>query len=174
MATGQTEVYPATLSFRPVENPQRDANYWGICGVACEAAIMDDAGRLLPPGEVGEIVHRGPNVMLGYFKDPLGHCGRAAIRLAPHGRPGHVRRRRARMLFLDRKKDMIKTGGENVASVKVEAVILGAPGRGRRGRARAAAPHWSEAVCAFVVRKPGATCDEAAIIEHCRPRLGTF
>jgi long-chain acyl-CoA synthetase len=58
------------------------------------------------------------------------------------------------MEFIDRKKDMIKTGGENVASVKVEAVVLAHP-RSRPPPCSAAAPHWSEAVCAFVMRKPG-------------------
>ena len=78
------------------------------------------------------------------------------------------------MLFLDRKKDMIKTGGENVASVKVEAAILAHPDVA--GVAVLGLPHarWSEAVCAFVLRKPGAECDEASIIEHCRSLLGTF
>ncbi|MEO7939616.1 MAG: AMP-binding protein, partial [Burkholderiaceae bacterium] len=173
LATGQTEVYPATLNFRPVENPQRDANYWGLCGVACEAAIMDDEGRLLPPGQVGEIVHRGPNVMLGYFKDP--QATEAAQKFGWHhtGDLGMCDDG-GQMLFLDRKKDMIKTGGENVASVKVEAAILAHPDVA--GVAVLGLPHvrWSEAVCAFVLRKPGAACDEAAIIEHCRSRLGGF
>ncbi|OOG60915.1 AMP-binding protein [Polaromonas sp. C04] len=173
LATGQTEVYPATMSFRPVENPQRDANYWGTCGVACEAAIMDDAGRLLPPGEVGEIVHRGPNVMLGYFKDPQATAEAQKYGWHHTGDLGMFDDG-GQMLFLDRKKDMIKTGGENVASVKVEAVILAHPDVAAAAVLGLPHPHWSEAVCAFVVRKPGATCDEAAIIEHCRPRLGSF
>src|SRR5207245_7010316 len=70
LVTGQTEIYPVTMTFRPVEHPERDANYWGVSTVVCETAIMDDDGKFLAPGEAGEIVHRGPNVMLGYFKDP--------------------------------------------------------------------------------------------------------
>lgn len=173
LGTGQTEIYPVTMNFRPLDNPGREANYWGVSGTVCETAVMDDEGRLLPAGEVGEIVHRGPNVMLGYFKDP--QATEAAQQFGWH-HTGDLGMFDAggQMLFLDRKKDMIKTGGENVASVKVEAAILAHPDVA--GVAVLGLPHarWSEAVCAFVLRKPGAECDEAAIIAHCRSRLGGF
>jgi len=78
------------------------------------------------------------------------------------------------MLFLDRKKDMIKTGGENVASVKVEAVVLAHPGVAGAAVLGLPHPRWAEAVCAFVVRKPGADVDEAALLAHCKARLGSF
>ncbi|MFC6284538.1 MULTISPECIES: class I adenylate-forming enzyme family protein [Polaromonas] len=173
LATGQTEIYPATMSFSPIDNPQREANYWGLSASVCETAIMDDEGRLLPAGQVGEIVHRGPNVMLGYFKDP--QATQAAQKFGWHhtGDLGMVDEG-GQMLFLDRKKDMIKTGGENVASVKVEAAILAHPDVAGAAVLGLPHPHWSEAVSAFVVRKPGATCDEAIIIEHCRALLGGF
>nr|HMO49043.1 AMP-binding protein [Rubrivivax sp.] len=119
LATGQTEIYPATMTFKPLEHPELDANYWGVSLPHCETAVMDDDGRLLGPGQPGEIVHRGANVMLGYFKDEAATA--AAQRFGWHhtgdlGQWGPE----GQMLFLDRKKDMIKTGGENVASVKVE------------------------------------------------------
>ena len=173
LATGQTEIYPITMSFDPLANPGRDANYWGLSGLACETAVMNDDGDLLPPGEVGEIVHRGPNVMLGYFKDPQATAAAQKFGWHHTGDLGMFDSG-GQMLFLDRKKDMIKTGGENVASVKVEAAILAHPDVA--AVAVLGLPHsrWSEAVCAFVVRKPGATCDEDTIIEHCRGRLGGF
>jgi len=173
LATGQTEIYPITMSFDPLANPGRDANYWGLSGLACETAVMDDEGRLLPAGEVGEIVHRGPNVMLGYFKDPQATAAAQKYGWHHTGDLGMFDSG-GQMLFLDRKKDMIKTGGENVASVKVEAAILGHPDVAGVAVLGLPHPRWSEAVCAFVVRKPGATCDEAAILEHCRARLGDF
>ncbi len=173
LATGQTEIYPVTMSFRPLENPERDANYWGLSSTVCETAVMDDEGRLLPAGEVGEIVHRGPNVMLGYLKDP--QATEAAQKFGWHhtGDLGMFDTG-GQMLFLDRKKDMIKTGGENVASVKVEAAILAHPAVAGVAVLGLPHPHWSEAVCAFILRKPGVECDEASIIEHCRSRLGGF
>ncbi len=173
LATGQTEIYPATMTFRPLLNPGRDANYWGQSVVTCETAVMDDDGRLLGPGQVGEIVHRGPNAMLGYFKDP--EATAAAQRFGWHhtGDLG-MWDEGGQMLFLDRKKDMIKTGGENVASVKVEAALLAHPEVAGVGVLGLPHPRWSEAVCAFVVRKPATTVDEAALLAHCRERLGSF
>ncbi len=173
LATGQTEIYPATMTFRPLEHPGRDANYWGSSLITCDTAVMDEDGRLLGPGEIGEIVHRGPNVMLGYFKDP--EATAAAQRFGWHhtGDLG-MWDEGGQMLFLDRKKDMIKTGGENVASVKVEAALLAHPALAGAAVLGLPHPHWGEAVCAVVVRKPGAECDEAQIIEHCRQRLAAF
>ena len=78
------------------------------------------------------------------------------------------------MLFLDRKKDMIKTGGENVASVKIEAVLLAHPAVSGVGVLGVPHPHWGEAVCAVVTRKPGIDCTEAELIEHCKSKLGGF
>jgi Acyl-CoA synthetases (AMP-forming)/AMP-acid ligases II len=107
-------MYPATTMSRPEVQLERFGNYWGESLIVNETAIMDDNGNLLPRGEIGELVHRGPNVMMGYYKDPKAteearkfgwhHTGDLAL-IDEHGE----------VLFLDRKKDMIKSGGENVA-----------------------------------------------------------
>ena len=173
LATGQTEMYPGTMTFKPLEHPGLDANYWGSSLPHNETAVMDDEGRLLGEGQPGEIVHRGANAMLGYFKDPQATA--AAQRFGWHHTgdlgqwgPG------GQMMFLDRKKDMIKTGGENVASVKVEAVLLAHPAVAGCGVIGLPHPRWAEAVCAVVVRKPGAELDEATLLAHCRQHLGGF
>ncbi|WP_354686258.1 AMP-binding protein [Cupriavidus necator] len=173
LVTGQTEIYPVTMSFRPVQHPQRDANYWGVSTATCETAIMDEDGELLAPGEIGEIVHRGPNVMLGYFKDPA--ATEVVQKFGWHhtGDLGMIDDG-GQLLFLDRKKDMIKTGGENVASIKVESTILGHPAVAGAAVVGLAHPHWSEAICAFVVLKAGASCSEQELIAHCRASLGKF
>ena len=173
LATGQTEMYPGTMTFKPMEHPGLGGNFWGFSLPHIETAVMDDEGRLLGEGQPGEIVHRGANAMLGYFKDP--EASAAAQRFGWHHTgdlgmwgPG------GQLMFLDRKKDMIKTGGENVASVKVEAVLLGHPGVAGCGVIGLPHPRWSEAVCAFVVKKPGAELDEQALAAHCRAHLGGF
>ena len=173
LATGQTEMYPGTMTFKPLDHPGLDANYWGVSLAHNETAVMDDDGNILGPGQPGEIVHRGANAMLGYFKDP--DATRAAQRFGWHHTgdlgqwgPG------GQMMFLDRKKDMIKSGGENVASVKIESVVLAHPGVAGVGVIGLPHPRWAEAVCAFVVRKPGADVDEAALLAHCRAHLGDF
>jgi long-chain acyl-CoA synthetase len=171
--SGQTEMYPATTMSQPDRQLKRFGNYWGESMVVNETAIMDDAGNLLPPGEVGELVHRGPNVMMGYYKDPQAteearkfgwhHTGDLAL-IDAHGE----------VLFLDRKKDMIKSGGENVASVKIEETLLAHPAVMSAAVVGLPHPQWGEAVSAFIKLKPGADADEAAIIEHCRKHLGGF
>jgi len=173
LSSGQTEIYPATVTFKPEEQLRRFGPYWGTSSPVNETAIMDDEGRLLAPGEVGEIVHRGPNVMAGYFKDPGATA--AARRFGWH-HTGDLGTFDAdgQLLFMDRKKDMIKSGGENVASVKVETALLAHPAVATAAVVGLPHPRWSEAVSAFVVCKPGQTVGEAELVEHCRERLGAF
>lgn len=173
LTSGQTEMYPATTMSRPEVQLKRFGNYWGESLIVNETAIMDEHGNLLPHGQPGELVHRGPNVMMGYYKDPKAteearkfgwhHTGDLA-----------VIDERGEVLFLDRKKDMIKSGGENVASVKIEEALLAHPAVQNAAVVGLPHPQWGEAVSAFVKLKPGAQADEAEIIEHCRKNLGGF
>ena len=78
------------------------------------------------------------------------------------------------MLFLDRKKDMIKSGGENVASIKVESVLLAHPAVAAAAVVGLPHAHWGEAIAAFLVRKPGTSVTEEEIDKHCRGQLGKF
>ncbi|WP_422099067.1 class I adenylate-forming enzyme family protein [Variovorax sp.] len=174
LGTGQTEMYPPTMVYRASDHPGKDGNCWGMSVAGVETAVMDDDGRLLGPGEIGEIVHRGPNVFLGYLKDP--EATAAARRFGWH-HTGDIGMFEAdgQMLFLDRKKDMIKSGGENVSSIKLEAVLLAHPAVGAAAVVGLPHPHWGEAVAAFVVRRPGAeACGEDELLAFCRERLGRF
>ncbi len=173
LASGQTEMYPATTMSMPDRQLLRFGNYWGESLMVNESAIMDDEGRLLPPGEIGELVHRGPNVMLGYYKDPKAteesrrfgwhHTGDLAM-IDAHGE----------ILFVDRKKDMIKSGGENVASVKIEETLMAHPAVMSAAVVGLPHPQWGEAVSAFVTLKPGAEAQEAEIVAFAAERLGGF
>jgi len=173
LVTGQTEAYPITMRFRPLEHPALSANYWGVSTLVCETEIMDDAGRLLPPGEAGEIVHRGPNIMLGYYRDPEATAAAQAFGWHHTGDLGMIDAE-GQLLFLDRKKDMIKTGGENVPSVKVEAVLLAHPAIADAAVIGVPHPRWSEAVLAVVVLAPGHNVSAPELLDHCRARLGGF
>jgi long-chain acyl-CoA synthetase len=170
LGTGQTEMYPCTATFKPELQLVKFGPYWGTSCVVNETAIMDDAGNLLPPGEVGEIVHRGPNVMAGYFRDPEATAAARAHGWHHTGDLGTFDDDGI-LIFTDRKKDMIKSGGENVASIVVERALLAHP-----EIAAAAAigiPHerWFEAVTGVVLLKPGATASEDDIIAHCKANL---
>jgi long-chain acyl-CoA synthetase len=178
LATGQTEAYPVTLVFRALEHPHLDANYWGVPTSLCETKIMDEQGNLLGPGQAGEIVHRGPNVMAGYLKDP--EATAAAQRYGWHhtGDLGLIDENSGLLLFLDRKKDMIKTGGENVASIKVESALLSHPEIANAAVIGVPHPRWGEAVLGLVVLRhpeqaqPGGTPE--AFIEHVQGQLAKF
>lgn len=172
LTSGQTEMYPATTMSRPEVQLDRFGNYWGESLFVNETAIMDDAGNLLPPGEIGELVHRGPNVMLGYYKDPK--STEDARKFGWHHTGDLAVIDKGEVLFLDRKKDMIKSGGENVASVKIEETLLAHPAVQNAAVVGLPHPQWGEAVSAFVKLKPGARASETELLEHCRKSLGGF
>lgn len=173
LGSGQTEIFPMTMYFAPDEQLRRFGNYWGQPCIVNELAIMDADGTLLERGQIGEIVHRGPNVMLGYYKDPEAtaqvrrfgwhHTGDLGM-IDPDGQ----------LLFKDRMKDMIKTGGENVPSVKVEEVLLRHPAVANAAVVGLPHPQWGEGIAAFVVLKPGAECDGPTLQRHCREHLAGF
>ncbi|MCC6202520.1 MAG: long-chain fatty acid--CoA ligase [Gammaproteobacteria bacterium] len=146
------------------------------CGTAAlnlELRIVDPDGRELPPGEVGEIVMRGPVVMLGYWNKPEETA--AALRdgwlhtgdLAWLDDEGLV-------YIVDRLKDMIITGGENVFSSEVENVLSQQPGVAAVAVIGLPDPTYGEAVHAVVVPEPGATLDGAALIAACRGHIAGY
>jgi fatty-acyl-CoA synthase len=125
------------------------------------------------PGEIGEIVHRSPHLMTGYYKDEdktaeafrggWFHSGD----LATIDAEGYIS-------VVDRKKDMIKTGGENVASREVEEAIYRLAGVSEVAVIGAPHPRWVEAVVAVVVAKPDAALDEDQVLEHAHKVLASF
>ncbi len=86
LSSGQTEMYPATTMSQPDRQLKRFGNYWGKSLIVNETAIMDDDGHLLPPGQAGELVHRGPECHDGLLQGPQGDRRGAKIRLASHRR----------------------------------------------------------------------------------------
>ena len=170
LATGQTEMYPCTLTFKPEQNRIKFGPYWGDSTVITETAIMDDEGHLLPQGANGEIVHRGPNVMAGYFRDPEATEKSRAFGWHHTGDLGEFDAD-GQLVFTDRKKDMIKTGGENVASIVVERALLAHPAVASAAAVGLPHPHWFEAVTAIVLLKPDVTASAADIIAHCKSKL---
>src|SRR5206468_3939622 len=143
-----------------------------ITGV--QVAIMGPDGDLLPWGEQGEIVYRGPSTMTGYLRNP-----EATAEAFAHGwfHSGDVGRfgEDGVLWFADRYKDVIKTGGENVASIEVEKAVYAADPRVAE-TVVVGLPHerWSEAITAFVVPKPGETIDPAGLIAALKARLDGF
>ncbi len=169
---GQTEIAPLATVLKPHEQ----LHYAGSAGRATlnvETRVVNDDMQDVQPGEVGEIVHRSPQLLTGYYNDPdrtaeafrgdWFHSGD----LATIDAQGYI-------TVVDRKKDMIKTGGENVASRDVEEAIYTCEGISEVAVIGLPHAYWIEAVTAIVVLKPGATLTEADIINHCRSQLATF
>jgi len=170
---GQTEMSPCTTLFRP----EHQLSHIGAVGtplIGVQVAIMGPDGDLLPPGEAGEIVYRGPSTMSGYLRDE-----EATATAFAHGwfHSGDVGRfdDDGVLWFADRFKDVIKTGGENVASIEVELAVFAADD----GIAEVVVvglphPRWSEAITAVVLAKSGRTVDPATVIDAVKQRLDGY
>ena len=117
-----------------------------------ETAILDDQDQPVPPGRVGEIAHRSPHLMLGYLDDPLRTAEAFRGGWFHSGDLGYYDDF-GLLHVVDRKKDMIKTGGENVASREVEEVIYKHTAVQEVAVFGVPHPTWVEAVVAAVVTR---------------------
>jgi acyl-CoA synthetase (AMP-forming)/AMP-acid ligase II len=170
---GQTEMNPLSVYFRP-EHQLSHAGAVGTPAPNAQVAIMDAGGRLLPQGQLGEIVYRGPQVMTEYLRDTAATAAAFQHGWFHSGDCGHFDAGGI-LWFEDRFKDVIKTGGENVASIEVEKALYAADPAVQE-TAVVGLPHdkWGEAVTAVVVLKPGHNLDEAELLEKVRGHLSPF
>ncbi|MDQ6649414.1 MAG: fatty acyl-CoA synthetase [Actinomycetota bacterium] len=169
---GQTEMAPlATLL--PPEEQLAQAGSAGRAVINVETRVVDDDDNPLPPGEVGEIVHRSPHATLGYYNDEE-KTAEAFRHGWFHSGDLGVLDDEGRLSVVDRKKDMIKTGGENVASREVEETIYGMDAVAEVAVFAVDHPRWVEAVAAVVVPKPGSGLTVEAVSAHCRQALAGF
>lgn len=172
LGSGQTEFTPATCLIRP-EHQWSKAGSWGTATPMTRVAIMDDHGRLLPPGEMGEIVYRGPQVMSEYLNQPdtteeaFKHGWFHSGDIASIDEDGAI-------WFTDRKKDVIKTGGENVASLEVERCLMGHPKVAEAAVIGLPHERWGEAITANVILLPGQEATEEELLSFCREHLAGF
>jgi len=146
------------------------------CGRPCpgvDLRVTDSAGKLVEAGQAGELIVRGANVMRGYWNNPEETAN--AFRDG-FFRTGDIGNQDSAGYFyiLDRLKDMIVTGGENVYSGEVEAVIYGHPAVREVAVFGVPDPKWGELVMACVVLKPGATLTADDLIAFCRRSLASY
>jgi fatty-acyl-CoA synthase len=148
----------------------------GSVGRPClylELDIWDEHGASMPAGERGEVVLRGPKVFKGYWRDPEAtatafaggwfHTGDIGVKDAD----GYV-------YIVDRLKDMIVSGGENIASSEIERVLYEHESVVEAAVVGRADERWGEVPVAFVVVSAGATTTPAELVEHCRGQLAKF
>ena len=172
LGSGQTEFTPATCVQRP-EHQWSKAATGGTATAMTREGVMDEDGRLLPRGETGELVYRGPQVMSGYLNQPDVSAHTLRHGWFHSGDVAHIDEDGA-IWFKDRFKDVIKTGGENVASIEVERCLMEHPAVAEAAVVGAPHPRWGEAITAVVVLAAGAQVDEATLTAHCRARLAGF
>jgi fatty-acyl-CoA synthase len=169
---GQTEMGPLATVLKPADQVRKPGSA-GRAALNVETLVVDDAGRPQPAGEIGEIVHRSPHAMLGYWQDP----DRTAQAFAGgwfHSGDLGVVDTEGYLTVVDRKKDMIKTGGENVASREVEEALYQHPAVAEVAVFGLSHPRWIEAVTAAVVLRDGQSATPEELIAHCRGRLAGF
>ena len=176
---GMTELAGNVLYFDPAshrlaatERPELLAAA-GRTMALSQIRLVDEEMRDVPVGEVGEIVVRGDQVMLGYWGRPEANEEAFAGGWFHTGDMGRADEQ-GYTAIVDRKKDMIVTGGENVYSKEVEDVIYGVPGVAEASVIGVPDPHWGENVVAVVVTAAGASVTEDDVIAACRASLAGY
>jgi long-chain acyl-CoA synthetase len=175
---GETPMVATALSRRHLADAAhpRHAERMASVGVAqtpVQVRVADAEGRSLPPGETGEVLVQGDTVMAGYWRNP--EASAAALRggwlwtgdLGALDADGFL-------TLKDRSKDLLISGGSNIYPREVEEVLLTAPGVAEVAVVGAPDAEWGEVVVAFVVARPGAALEAAALDAHCLAHLARF
>ncbi|WP_108672193.1 acyl-CoA synthetase [Peribacillus acanthi] len=169
---GLTEAGPSGIYL----DPEGHKEHLGKAGKAVfltEARVVTESGEDIMPGAVGELILRGDTIMKEYYKKPVETA--LAIKdgwlytgdLATIDHDGF-------MTLVDRKKDMIISGGENVYSIEVEQVLYEHPSILEAAVIGLPDEVWGEAVCAVIVPKAGVTVEEVELRDFCRKKLAGF
>jgi acyl-CoA synthetase (AMP-forming)/AMP-acid ligase II len=177
-AYGMTELGPlATINPAYYHTPEGrklgKLHSAGRASFCVEVRIVDRDGREVPRGTVGEVVVRGPNVMQGYWNQP--EATAAALRDDwMHTGDGAYMDQDGFIFVIDRLKDMIISGGENVYSAEVENVLAQHPAVAACAVIGVPSPEWGEAVHAFVVRKDQHDVSADELVAHCKGMIAGY
>ncbi|MBD0862927.1 AMP-binding protein [Gordonia sp. zg691] len=145
----------------------------GIPARGREVRVIDDAGQDVSAGVAGEVLVRGPVVFPGYLLNEEATRDTIRDRWLYTGDMG-VLDEDGFLYIVDRKKDMILSGGENIAASEVERVVYEVPGVAEAAVVARADQRWGEVPVAFVVAEPGHEIDTEKVLELCRARLAGF
>jgi fatty-acyl-CoA synthase len=169
---GQTEIAPLATVLRPEEHDARPAS----CGRPClnvQTRVVDTDMNDVPAGTHGEIVHRSPHLMAGYWEKPAETAEAFAGGWFHSGDVGYFDKA-GYLYIVDRIRDVINTGGVLVASREVEEVLFTHPAVSEVAVVGLADDKWIEAVTAFVVLRPGHAVDEATLVALAREHLAPY
>jgi fatty-acyl-CoA synthase len=171
-AYGQTEIAPCATVLSPEDHDARPAS----CGrpiLNVETRVVDPDMNDVPPGTHGEIVHRSPQLLVGYWDKPAETAEAFAGGWFHSGDVGYFDED-GYLYIVDRIRDVINTGGVLVASREVEEVLFTHEAVSEVAVVGLPDEKWIEAVTAFVMLRPGQEADEAALIAHARQHLAPF
>ena len=177
-AYGQTECAPLSTTCGPQYHVLEGPNAYRFRSVGhavpgVEVKIIDDDDNEVPRGVVGEIAVRGPNVMLGYWRQP--ELSAQTLRGGwMHSGDGGTMDEDGYVYVVDRMKDMIISGGENVYSAEVEDAVYQHPAVAECAVIGVPDDKWGERVHAIVCLKDGGEASEEAIIGHCHSLIAGF
>lgn len=169
---GLTEGGPGGIALRP-DGHKTKLGASGTAMFLTEARVVDEHDCDVPPGVIGELIMRGETIMKEYYKNPQAtaeamrggwlHTGDLAVM----DEDGY-------MTLVDRKKDMIISGGENIYSVEVEQVLYAHPAVLEAAIIGVPDPVWGETVAAMIVTKPGQTIELGELQSFCRNYLAGY
>jgi fatty-acyl-CoA synthase len=169
---GQTETN-ALVSILRHSDAERKVASVGRALPSIEIRVVDDQDRDVPVGEVGEAIYRGPAIMKEYYNNP--EATAAAFRNGWFHSGDLVRQDEEGFFYVvDRKKDMIVSGGENIYPAEVEEVLYRHPKILEAAVIGVHDEQWGENVKAIVVTKPGETLTEEEVIEFCKEHLASY
>lgn len=170
---GLSETTSSATTMAPDNQAERPGSV-GQPFVFTQARIADNDGNEVPTGSTGEIQLRGRNICSGYWNKPE----ETAESFDADGwfRTGDLGRMddEGFIWIVDRKKDVIISGGENIGSIEVEQVVIDHPSVAEAAVIGVPHPHWGETPCAVVVAEPGANVEADALIAFCRQRLAHY
>ncbi len=170
---GATETSPLVTGLRN-EQDLLDQDRSRSCGqalIGVQVKIIDEAGEELPPGEVGELAARGPNIMKGYWRKPEQTEDVLSDGWYRSGDMGYMDDE-GFVFLVDRAKDMIVSGGENVYCTEVEEALYKHPAVLEAAVFGVPDEDWGEAVHAVVVPRESVTADE--LIAFCREHIAGY
>ncbi|MDH4268285.1 MAG: long-chain-fatty-acid--CoA ligase [Deltaproteobacteria bacterium] len=169
---GATEASPTVTALKAADSFRKTACV-GPAVPFLEVRIVDSQDREVPRGEPGEIICRGPNVMKGYYKDPEGTAEALKGGWLHTGDIGRMDEE-GFIYIVDRKKDMIISGGENIYPREIEELLYHHPKIREAAAVGIPDPLWGESVKAFVALKAGMIMSEEEVIEYCKAHLASY
>jgi amino acid adenylation domain-containing protein len=167
------------VSYLPPEELDSIPSSVGKAMPNCEVFVVDENGNEVPPGETGELIIRGSNVMQGYWADPEITARTYKDGQCPSGRILHSgdyfrQDERGFLYFLGRKDDMIKSKGERISAKEVENNISSMEGVAEVAIIGVPDEIYGQAIKAYIVPVPGVELQEKQVLKYCAENMETF